>query len=64
VVEDVRERLAPHSEEFVDALVQLVRSRHEPTRLAAIREFFDRLLGKPPVAVAVNNVTTHPSAAV
>jgi hypothetical protein len=25
VVEDVRERLAPHSEEFVDALVQLVR---------------------------------------
>jgi hypothetical protein len=47
----VRERLGPYTPEFVDALVDLVRSPNEATRLAAIREAFDRLLGKPPVAV-------------
>jgi hypothetical protein len=51
VIEDVRERLGPYTPEFVDALVELVRSPNEATRLAAIREAFDRLLGKPPVAV-------------
>jgi hypothetical protein len=50
-IEDVRERLGPHTAEFVAALVELVRSPNEATRLAAIREAFDRLLGKPPVAV-------------
>jgi hypothetical protein len=50
-IEDVRERLGPHTPEFVTALVELVRSPNETTRLAAIREFFDRTLGKPPVAV-------------
>jgi hypothetical protein len=50
-IEDVRERLGPHIAEFVAALVELVRSPNEATRLAAIREAFDRLLGKPPVAV-------------
>jgi hypothetical protein len=59
VIEDVRERLGPYSPEFVTALVELVRSPNEATRLAAIREFFDRLLGKPPVAVAVNNAVEH-----
>jgi hypothetical protein len=33
------------------ALVELTRSPNEAARLAAIREAFDRLLGKPPVAV-------------
>jgi hypothetical protein len=51
VIEDVRERLGPHTPEFVAALVELTRSPNEATRLAAIREAFDRLLGKPPVAV-------------
>jgi hypothetical protein len=51
VIEDVRERLGPYTPEFVAALVELTRSPNEATRLAAIREAFDRLLGKPPVAV-------------
>jgi hypothetical protein len=51
VIEEVRERLGPHTPEFCTALVELVRSPNEMTRLAAIREAFDRLLGKPPVAV-------------
>lgn len=50
-IEDLRERLQPHMPEFALALVELVRSPNEATRLAAIREAFDRLLGKPPVAV-------------
>jgi hypothetical protein len=50
-IEEVRELLGPHTPEFVAALVELVRSQNEATRLAAIREAFDRLLGKPPVAV-------------
>jgi hypothetical protein len=37
--------------EFAEALVALVRSPNEATRLSAIREAFDRLLGKPPVAI-------------
>jgi hypothetical protein len=51
VIEEVRERLGPHTAEFCTALVELVRSPNEATRLAAVREFFDRLVGKPPVAV-------------
>ena len=47
VIEDVRERLGPHTPEFVAALVELARSPNE----TIIREAFDRLLGKPPVAV-------------
>jgi hypothetical protein len=50
-IEDVRERLGSHTPEFVDALVELSRSPNEAIRLAAIKEAFDRLLGKPPVAV-------------
>ena len=59
VIEDVRERLRPYTPEFVAALVELVRSPNEAIRLAAIREAFDRLLGKPPVAVAVDNSVEH-----
>lgn len=51
VIEDVRERLGPYTAEFCAALAELVRSPNEATRLAAIREAFDRLLGKPPIAV-------------
>jgi hypothetical protein len=51
VIEEVRERLGPHTAEFCAALVELVRSPNETTRLAAVREFFDRMLGKPPVAI-------------
>jgi hypothetical protein len=59
VIEDVRERLGPYTPEFVAGLVELARSPNEAIRLAAIREFFDRLLGKPPVAVAVDNTAAH-----
>jgi hypothetical protein len=55
-IEDVRERLGPHTAEFCAALVALVRSPNEATRLSAIREFFDRTLGKP--AIAVDSVVT------
>jgi hypothetical protein len=50
-IEELRERLQPHMPEFAAALVELVRSPNEATRLAAIREAFDRLLGKAPIAV-------------
>jgi hypothetical protein len=43
----------------VAALVELSRSSDETVRLAAVREFFDRLLGKPAVAVAVDNSVEH-----
>jgi hypothetical protein len=48
---EVRERLQPYTEEFIQALVGLVRSEDAAVRLSAVREFMDRLLGKPPVAV-------------
>jgi hypothetical protein len=50
-IEEVRERLGPHTAEFCAALVELARSPNEATRLAAVREFFDRLIGKAPLAV-------------
>jgi hypothetical protein len=48
---EVRERLQPYTEEFIAALVSLVRSEDEAVRLSAVREFMDRLIGKPPIAV-------------
>jgi hypothetical protein len=50
-IEEVRELLGPHTPAFVAALVELARSPNEATRLAAIREAFDRLLGRAPVSV-------------
>jgi hypothetical protein len=50
-IEEVRELLGPHTPKFVAALVELAQSPDASVRLAAIREAFDRLLGKPPVAV-------------
>jgi hypothetical protein len=52
-IQEVRELLGPHAPEFVGALVELSRSQNEATRLAAIREAFDRLLGKAPVAADI-----------
>jgi hypothetical protein len=59
LIGDVRERLGPYTPAFVAALVELARSSDETVRLAAIHEFFDRLLGKPAVAVAVDNSVSH-----
>jgi hypothetical protein len=50
-IEKVRELLGQHRDEFVETLLQLIRSQNEQTRLAAVQVAFDRLLGKPPVAV-------------
>ena len=50
-IEDIRERLLPYMAESVETLVELMRSPNGHLRLAAIREYYDRLLGKPPVAV-------------
>jgi hypothetical protein len=43
----IREILAQHSDELVDRLLQLTCSKDEAIRLAALREAFDRLLGRP-----------------
>jgi hypothetical protein len=50
-IERVRELLGQHRDEFVKTLLDLVRSENEHTQLAAVQIAFDRLLGKPPVAV-------------
>ena len=50
-IEEVREILSQHKDELVDTLLQLLRSDDEAIRLAAVKEGFDRLLGKAPLAV-------------
>jgi hypothetical protein len=50
-IEEVREILGQHKDELVDTLLQLLRSDDEAIRLAAVKEGFDRLLGKAPLAV-------------
>jgi hypothetical protein len=50
-IERMRELLGQHRDEFVETLLQLVRSQNEQTRLAAVQVAFDRLLGKAPLAV-------------
>ena len=42
--------------ELFDVLFQLVKSKHEMTRLAACRELLDRLIGKP--QISIDAVTT------
>ena len=43
----MRELLRPNAAAFVSALVDLLKSPNEMTRLAAFREFMDRLVGRP-----------------
>jgi hypothetical protein len=43
----VRELLKPHTERFITELVRLLDSKEEAIRLAAIKEFMDRYVGKP-----------------
>jgi hypothetical protein len=50
-IEELRARLLPRLPEFMDGLIELSKSPNESTRLAAIREILDRLLGKPAVFV-------------
>jgi hypothetical protein len=57
-IEELKARYLPRLPEFMDGLVELTRSPNETTRLAAIRELLDRLLGKP--AVFVDTVDTKP----
>jgi hypothetical protein len=45
-IQQVREILGQHKEELVDTLLELVRSDDDAIRLAAVKEAFDRLLGK------------------
>jgi hypothetical protein len=56
-IEQLRARLLPRLPEFMDGLIELAHSPNEATRLAAIREILDRLLGKP--AVFVDATTTR-----
>jgi hypothetical protein len=46
-IEAVRDLLRPNAPAFVAALVDLLKSENEATRLAAVKEYFDRLVGKP-----------------
>jgi hypothetical protein len=50
-IEELRAKYLPRLPEFMDRLVDLTQSPNELTRLAALREVFDRLLGKPAVFV-------------
>jgi hypothetical protein len=50
-IEEVRAQLLPRLPEYLEAIDKLTRSRHEATRLAAVKEILDRLLGKPAVFV-------------
>jgi hypothetical protein len=50
-IEDIRERLLPYMAESVETLVELMRSPNGHLRLAAIREYYDRIAGKAPTAV-------------
>ena len=49
-IQEVRELLGQHMQEFVDELLRLLRSEDEAIRLAALKEAFDRLLGKAAIA--------------
>jgi hypothetical protein len=40
-----------HKEELVDSLLRLMRSDDEAIRLRAVKEGFDRLLGRAPLSV-------------
>jgi hypothetical protein len=51
VIAELRGLLTPHLPEFVDVLMQLLRSSDEKTKLAALEIAFDRLAGKPQVAI-------------
>jgi hypothetical protein len=45
-IEEVREILGRHKEELVATLLQLMKSDDEGIRLAAVKEAFDRVLGR------------------
>jgi hypothetical protein len=50
-IEEFRARFNPRMPEVADVLLELMRSPNESTRLSAVREILDRLLGKPAVFV-------------
>jgi hypothetical protein len=50
-IEEFRARFNPRMSEIADVLLELMRSPNESTRLSAVREILDRLLGKPAVFV-------------
>jgi hypothetical protein len=54
-VEELKARYLPRLPEFMDGLIELTKSSNEQTRLAALRETLDRLLGKPAVFVDATN---------
>jgi hypothetical protein len=50
-IQELRAQYLPRLGEFMNALVELTQSPQEHIRLQALREIFDRLLGKPAVFV-------------
>ena len=53
-IEAVRALLSAHAPTFVAALVDLLKSKNESTRLAAVREYMDRFCGRPEQATEAN----------
>jgi hypothetical protein len=54
-IEEFRARFNPRMPEIAEVLLELMRSPNEATRLSAVREILDRLLGKPAVFVDATN---------
>ena len=51
-IASIRERYLPRLDELMEELVELAtNSKSEMVRLAAIKEFLDRMLGRSPVAI-------------
>jgi hypothetical protein len=50
-IEQLREKYAGRSPKFFEGLIELTKSDSENIRLQALREIFDRLLGRPAVSV-------------
>jgi hypothetical protein len=56
-IEELRARYLPRLSEFFNGLIELSKSENETTRLSAVREILDRLLGKPAVFVDATHTT-------
>jgi hypothetical protein len=50
-IEELRSQYLPRLPEFLERLAELTQSSNEATRLAALREILDRLLGRPALFV-------------
>jgi hypothetical protein len=57
-IQEVREILEEHKEKFIDTLFELMGSDDEWVKLAALKEGFDRMLGRAPMSVDTTSTKT------